>query len=234
MDKISIIIVTLNVEKCLQNCLDSIAKQQYPNIEVIIMDGESNDETINIIKRNEHLISTWRSEKDDGIYHAMNKSLKLITGEWVYFLGADDVLLDDFSLMAKMLKSKDSIYYGSVLREGVKYYGFANAYRFSKNSLCHQAIIYPSSVFKKYKFDERYKISADYVLNMWCWKDKNYKWIFKDYILANFNHTGVSSNPDSELEKDMLRLIFNNFGLTIWMRFAFKKLKQGTLFKNLR
>ena len=232
MDKISIIIVTLNVEQYLQSCLDSISQQSYPNIEVVIMDGQSSDGTLEIIKRNPDVVTVWKSEKDTGIYHAMNKAVKLATGKWIYFLGSDDVLLDDFSKLANELKSADTIYYGSVLREGLKYYGYADAYRFAKNAVCHQAIIYPATVFSKYEFDEQYRTSADYVLNMWTWKDPDYHWEFKDYILANFNHTGVSANKDPKLEKDMLKLVFKNFGLLIWLRFAFKKLKAGEFFHS--
>ncbi|WP_432713739.1 glycosyltransferase family 2 protein [Pedobacter sp.] len=227
MDKISIIIVTLNVEQYLQSCLTSIEKQKYKNLEVILVDGGSTDDTLKIIKNNNKIITHWVSEKDDGIYDAMNKALKLITGSWVYFLGADDVLMDDFSLFAKELKDEHIIYYGSVLKEGVKYYGKATPYQFAKSAVCHQAIIYPSSVFDKYKFDTKYKTSADYVLNMWCWKDANYKFKFIDFILANFNHTGVSSNKDLMLERDMSTLIYKNFGWVIWLRYLFKKLKSS-------
>lgn len=232
MDKISIIIVTLNVEKDLQNCLDSISKQAYPNIEVVIMDGQSTDGTLEIIQRNSGVITTWKSEKDTGIYNAMNKALKLATGKWIYFLGSDDVLFDDFFKMSNELTEDNTIYYGSVLKEGKKYYGYADAYRFAKNAVCHQAIIYPSAVFTKYSFDEQYRTSADYVLNMQTWKDNNFKWEFKDYILANFNHNGVSANKDPQLEKNMLSLVFKNFGFLIWLRFAFKKLKAGQLFHS--
>lgn len=232
MDKVSIIIVTLNVEKDLQNCLDSISKQIYPNIEVVIMDGGSTDKTLEIIQRNNDLISTWKSEQDTGIYNAMNKALKLATGKWIYFLGSDDVLFDDFSRMCYELIQNRTIYYGSVLREGKKYYGFANAYRFAKNAVCHQAIIYPSAVFAKYNFDEQYRTSADYVLNMQTWKDSEFKWEFKDFVLANFNHTGVSANKDIQLEKNMLSLVYKNFGLWIWLRFVFKKIKAGQLFHS--
>ena len=229
MDKVSIIIVTLNVEDYLQACLTSIEKQTYGNLEVVIVDGGSTDSTIGIIEKNQHIITHWVSEKDNGIYDAMNKALTMITGQWVYFLGADDVLLDDFSAFLKELKDDHAIYYGSVLKENIKYYGKASPYQFAKAAVCHQAIVYPASVFEKYKFDENYITSADYVLNMWCWKDKNYQFEFRDYILANFNHTGASSKKDPLLEKNMLTLVYENFGWVIWLRLLFKKLKAGAL-----
>ena len=121
LPKVSIIIVTYNASNTLQRCLDSVFKQEYPNLELVIIDGESNDNTVEIIKANKEKIHFWTSEKDEGIYDAMNKGLEKITGEWVYFLGADDQLLDGFSSLSFELKLKDTIYYGSVLKEGFKY-----------------------------------------------------------------------------------------------------------------
>src|SRR5579864_471869 len=104
LPKISIIIVTYNAAAYLQKCLDSIYRQKYPSIEIIVLDAESTDGTVDILKANTNKITFWKSEKDEGIYDAMNKALEHVTGEWVYFLGADDELLDDFSDMAYALK----------------------------------------------------------------------------------------------------------------------------------
>src|ERR1700730_11011275 len=98
--KISIIIVTYNAENTLQRCLDSIYIQAYPEIEIIVIDGNSTDNTVEILKRNSSRIAFWKSEPDEGIYDAMNKAIKHITGKWVYFLGADDELFSDFSKLA--------------------------------------------------------------------------------------------------------------------------------------
>ncbi len=101
---ISIIIVTYNAAKTLQASLDSIYRQKYPAIEIVMIDGASTDNTVEIIKQNADNLSYWVSEKDAGIYDAMNKGIKHATGNWIYFLGADDVLFDGFSDLAAELK----------------------------------------------------------------------------------------------------------------------------------
>ncbi|WP_423148708.1 glycosyltransferase family 2 protein [Rubrolithibacter danxiaensis] len=228
--KISIILVTYNINNSLQKCLDSIYSQSHSEIEIIVIDGGSTDGTVEILKSNSDKIHYWKSETDNGIYEAMNKALNYITGEWVYFLGADDVLLPEFSSMVGALKDPDTIYYGSVLKEGQKYLGVLNAYQQAKTGICHQAIIYPVSVFKVYKFDTNYPISADHLLNMWCWKDKRYKFKFIDFIIAKYNHTGISSiQKDLAFENKKSSFIYKYYGLGIWLRFTFKKIKQKLL-----
>jgi len=226
-DKVSIIIVTFNAAKTLQACLDSIYSQKYPNIEIVVIDGKSTDDTVKILEANTDKIGFWKSEPDKGIYDAMNKGLDHATGDWIYFLGSDDTLLDDFSSLCLELKEPGAFYYGSVLSRGEKRSGMVSEYYQAKIGIYHQAIIYAASIFKKYRFNPRYKVSADYALNMQCWKDKTIPFVFKDYIIADFNHTGVSSSgPDDSFFKDKSTLIRKNFGNRIWMRYLFRRLKE--------
>lgn len=92
---ITIVIATYNAGECLQNCLNSIIPQLNSGIELIIVDGASKDNTIEIIKNNEQHIKFWISEPDKGIYDAWNKGIKASNGEWIMFIGADDYLVDD-------------------------------------------------------------------------------------------------------------------------------------------
>jgi glycosyltransferase involved in cell wall biosynthesis len=91
---ISIIVAVYNRAATLQRCFDSVGNQDYPFKELIVIDGGSTDGTADILKANNHKISYWESEADRGIYHAFNKGLEHVTGDWVYFLGADDYLMD--------------------------------------------------------------------------------------------------------------------------------------------
>lgn len=224
--RISIIIVTFNAAKTLQNCLNSIYKQWYAGLEIIIMDGASTDGTLSILQQNNEQISYWRSEKDAGIYDAMNKALNYIRSEWVYFIGADDALRDEFSDLAAELEDDSAIYYSNVWCRGKKCSGFINTYYQAKVGMYHQSMIYPASVFKKHRYDLNYKISADYVLNMRLNKDKSVRFVYKDHIVADFNHTGISgNNEDVELAKNKSELIRINFGTSIWLRYKFRELK---------
>lgn len=223
---ISIIIVTRNAEKFLQRCLDSIYIQEYPGIEIIVMDGASTDATPAILRANSDKLTFWKSEKDNGIYDAMNKALGYVQGQWVYFIGADDILTPAFSDFAKELKDPGRIYYGSVQKSGRKYLGKLSPYKQAKIGINHQAIIYPAKIFSLYKYDTSYKISADHVLNMWCNKNQDYQFEFRDFDIAIFNDTGISSlQKDLFFEKQKSRLILQYFGLPIYLRFQFRILK---------
>ncbi|MEO6849186.1 MAG: glycosyltransferase [Mucilaginibacter sp.] len=227
LPKLSVIVVTFNAATTLQNCLNSIYRQSYPNIELIIIDGKSEDNTTKILQENTNNIYYWKSEKDGGIYDAMNKGLEHITGDWVYFLGADDELTSDFSAMAAELKDLSAIYYGSVWSDDRKCRGYVTDYIIAKYGVFHQAVLYPKAVFNKFKYDTRYKVRADHVLNMQFVKDHQFHFVFKDYILAKYNHEGLSNNYiDEQFEKDQSALVLENFGLKIWLRFKFWRLKR--------
>jgi len=227
---ISIVIVTRNAEHFLQRCLDSIFSQEYPSIEIIIMDGASTDATLSIIEKNSDRIAFWKSEKDDGIYDAMNKALDVVQGKWIYFLGADDMLTSDFSLFAKNLKDPNFIYYGSVQKAGVKYLGKLAPYHQAKTGINHQAIIYPVEIFSIYRYDTTYLISADHVFNMRFNKHEKFRFKFVDFDIAIFNDTGISSvQKDPVFEQRKGRLILKYFGMKIFLRFQFKVLKAKLL-----
>ena len=89
---ISIITVCYNSENTIQKTIESITNQTYQNIEYIIIDGKSTDRTLEIINNNKGKISKIVSEKDNGIYDAFNKGLKLYTGDLVGFVNSDDIL----------------------------------------------------------------------------------------------------------------------------------------------
>lgn len=91
--KISIIIATWNAAETLKNCFDSIVPQLTDETELIIVDGGSKDETNDIVRSYGDKVSVHISEPDKGIYDAWNKGVKVAKGDWVMFVGADDVLL---------------------------------------------------------------------------------------------------------------------------------------------
>ncbi|RVU01807.1 glycosyltransferase [Mucilaginibacter limnophilus] len=223
--KVTVIIVTYNAAATLQQCLNSIYEQVFP-VDIVVVDGASNDGTVGILQNNAHKLAYWVSEKDTGIYNAMNKAIKHIYNDWVYFLGADDELLPEFSAFATELKDPSAIYYANVISNGVVRSGKISDYYMAKGGIYHQSIIYPASIFKKYSFNEKYRISADYALNMRLYRDKQYHFEYKPYIIAKYNHLGISGTAiDGPFEKDKTKLIRENFGLKVWLRYAFRLLK---------
>lgn len=89
--KVSIITVTLNSEKYLADCIQSVKKQRYTNIEHIIIDGKSTDGTLQIIHAHEKHLSKWISESDRGMYDAINKGIAMATGDIIGILNSDDI-----------------------------------------------------------------------------------------------------------------------------------------------
>jgi len=90
--KVTIITVTMNSEKFLEDCINSVISQQYANIEHIIVDGGSTDSTLDIILKYQEHIASWVSEKDDGMYDAINKGMRMATGDIIGTLNSDDTL----------------------------------------------------------------------------------------------------------------------------------------------
>lgn len=191
------------------------------------MDGGSVDGTQKILERYENQIAFWKSEPDEGIYDAMNKALEHIRGRWIYFIGADDRLLPDFSsFVENELKDAHTIYYANVLWKGIKLRGFVSDYGQAKAGLFHQTIIYPASVFKKYRYNPKYKVSADYALNIQLHRDKSYRFAYREYTIAFFNDTGISSfGEDEAFLRDKKKLILQNFGVIVLLRYLFRILK---------
>ena len=93
--KITIITVTYNCEKYLDQCIQSVLNQSYKNIEYIIVDGKSKDNTIDIIKKYENQITKWISQPDKGMFDALNKGMKMATGDVIGVLHSDDVFASD-------------------------------------------------------------------------------------------------------------------------------------------
>lgn len=171
--KISIIIAVYNGAKTLQTCMNSIVGQTYKNREVVIMDGGSEDATVEILEKNTNSIFYWESEKDRGIAHAWNKALDHITGDWVIFLGADDRFQDDrvLSDMAEIMRGSrvDDVIYGQIIYEGGAAHGLVfggkNDLNFIKRRMAipHTATFHRRGLFTEVgPFDENYKIAIDY------------------------------------------------------------------------
>jgi glycosyltransferase involved in cell wall biosynthesis len=190
------------------------------------MDGKSTDGTIEVLENNNERIAYWESEPDNGVYDAMNKALAHVSGDWIYFLGADDELLCDFSGLALELEDNGGIYYANVFADGTKRLGKLTRYQFAKFGPYHQAIIYPKAVFKKYKYNTKYLISADFALTITLCGDPEFHFIYKDLVIAKFNHEGLSGQSiDDAFQKDKEHLVLKNFGIITLLRYKIHKYK---------
>lgn len=211
--RISIGLVVYNGVTHIRNVLDSIASQSYRNIELIVVDGGSTDGTQKILQEYADGIAILVSEPDKGIYDAMNKVRGLATGDWLIFLGCDDVLLDILGEVSGLLKFPGVVYYGDVIlrSRGVIYGGKTSRYKLMQSNICHQAIFYPRSVYRKYSYSLTYKWLADYEYNIKLAAD-NVRMVYLGKVISIYNDKGVSSHGDDEFEHDKLRLIRSAFG----------------------
>lgn len=211
MEKITIITATYNSEKYLEDSIKSVISQTGKNDEYIIIDAGSSDSTIDIIKKYSDSITYWVSEKDEGIYDAWNKGLKVATGDWIMFIGSDDFLkADALKLYREFINkhvSKDCLYISSkneIIDENkkiIRIYGWPwlwNTFR-RRNNISHPGSLHSYKLFKNYGvYDQKYKIAGDYELLLR--PKENLNAMFLNEITMEVTHGGVSSNPKMFIE----------------------------------
>jgi glycosyltransferase involved in cell wall biosynthesis len=223
--RVTIITVTYNAGNFLQACIDSVASQAFQNIEHIIFDGGSTDNTLEILQSNPQ-ISYWRSEPDQGIYNAMNKAIRHAKGDWLLFLGADDTLLPGFSELARLLTDHQCVYYGESQWLHMIHGGPFTPYRLAKFNICHQNIFYPKSVFDHYHYQEDYKVSADYHLNILLFTDHRFRFEFHPILVSIYAAGGFSTqNTDLSFNKDRDKIVKENFGRLIYLRYKLRQFR---------
>lgn len=228
----SIIIPTFNSAKTVQKCIESVIYQTFTNFEVLIIDGVSSDNTLQIASDFSDSRIKILSEPDKGIYDAMNKGIKLAKGSWLYFLGSDDLLYDENVLndiQTEIHKHKVDVIYGNVLMKPTNriYDGEFTYEKMQTTTLCHQAIFYKKQIFNDFGlYNIRYKVLADHDMNLnWLFSNKH-KNLFVDRIIAQYSESGFSSYfIDKEFEKDFHQKLFR-LSLT---KYSFLKLKELAL-----
>lgn len=216
--KISIITVVFNALEDLKQTYNAIAQLNYPNIEWVVIDGNSNDGTIEWLKQRQNLSNNWISEKDKGLYDAMNKGILNSTGEYLWFINAGDLPSDKEVLTNVKFNNQDVIYgkaaiiddSGKIINERIGYPKTLNwkSFRFGMN-VSHQALIVKKSIVGTY--DLSYKICADidWVIQLL----KKAETIENtNIILAKFKTGGVSSNRFLKAWKERYAILKHHYG----------------------
>ena len=169
--KITIVTVCLNVENTIEVTMQSVLGQTFREIEYLIIDGKSSDGTLDIINKymNDGRIRLL-SEKDSGLYNAMNKAIELSTSDYIIFMNSGDVFCDNHVLEDMVPHLHTDLVYGNVIRKTQdgdrleKYHGKHKlmCLLLIGRMMSHQALFTKSDIMKQYKFNEQFKICADY------------------------------------------------------------------------
>ena len=229
--KVSVITVSYNSSKTIKRTIESVLHQTYENIEYIIVDGASTDETVDIVKNYESSFGErlrWGSEPDDGIYYAMNKGIRMATGELVGIINSDDWYEPD--AIAKVVKAyggeKYQILYGKMrtwngnTEKGVLWK--------SHETLEDGMIAHPTCFVSKAIYDDIgvydtvFRSVADYDFMLRMYHDDRVTFKPLDEIIANFTTGGMSSTGEAWLELLRLQKRYNLISTWQYSKLMFK------------
>lgn len=164
MNKISIITVSYNASSCIEKTIKSVVNQTYDNIEYIIVDGGSTDSTMDIVNMYKDHIDIFISEKDNGLYDAMNKAIDMACGEWLNFMNAGDVFYSDKVLedivLSGLMEKYDFIYSDFVADNGKKKRIIHQS--FAEGKVLHQSLVYKKCLHEKYS---KYYVTHPYIVS---------------------------------------------------------------------
>lgn len=195
--RLSIITVVFNGEGTFKRTIDSVACQSYGNIEYIVIDGGSTDGTLDIIKESGDVIDYWISERDKGIYDAMNKGIGAAAGDFLFFLNADDYLPRPGVIAEVMdrLRQGGDGYCGSVNmvdRSGKVLYPLATVAGDPFSYLMHQGFIYKKRLHEiAGAYNTQYVVNADYDFYLRL-LDKRVDLIYGEILVCHMQAGGIS------------------------------------------
>jgi len=207
---ISIVTIVYNGVNEIEDTIKSVLSQTYKNIEYIIIDGDSNDGTVDIISKYQNEISYWQSEKDNGLYDAMNKGNNIANGDYIIFLNCGDkfsdntvidrlfkdILTNEYSLIT----GKTKVFYKKI-DLGIVNPLFLNQNKENTISFSHQATFINKSIYKYYQYNTLFKISGDKEYWNRIKKDVNFTVKFSNINVADFELGGVSNNHKNVLNR---------------------------------
>lgn len=204
-------IVTINYNDCigLRRTIDSLRslKNNFNDkLEFIIVDGGSSDGSLQVINKNAEIIDKFVSEKDNGIYDAMNKGVLMSQGDYICFMNAGDCFYSGFDINAFLKNTKNEKVYcfNNIIKVGNIHF---TRYLKEGDMPCHQAMLIPKSCFDHKCFDTRYKIAADYDFNKWLLN--SYSSIYINSFMCINELGGISNNWQrlSNLQLHMRELV---------------------------
>ena len=214
MDKITVVTVTYNCQKVVEKTILSVLSQDYKNIEYIVVDGCSNDKTLNIVEQYKDRIDLIVSEPDKGVYDAMNKSVKYATGDWILFMNAGDCFIARNTISKMFFETHDDV--GVIFGDTISdYRGFETVIKYNPKSWrhkympsCHQSIFVKRELLLQNPFNLKYRIAAD-LYSFKCFSEQNVKYKYIPEIVARYDVSeGISQNPKLYY-KELFSIMYN-------------------------
>jgi glycosyltransferase involved in cell wall biosynthesis len=204
--KVSIITVTLNNAEYIEACIQSVITQDYKNIEYIVIDGGSTDGTIDVIKKYENKINIWISEPDNGMYDAINKGIRMSSGDVIGMLHSDDLYIDEHvisKVVQKFCNNIDSVYADLVyvernnLKKVVRYYD-SSVFQISKFAYgwmpAHPTCFIKKNVYDKYGlYKTDYIVAADYELLVRFYAKHRVSYSYLPRVIIKMRRGGLST-----------------------------------------
>lgn len=209
--KYSVITINYNNEDGLRKTIESVINQTYEEYEYIIIDGGSTDGSVDVIKQNAKKITYWISEKDHGIYNAMNKGVAQAHGKYCIFMNSGDCFhspnvlsavadyQEDF-ICGKVYKGDSTIPFGHNKPT-------ISLVDLMRGSLPHQAMFIKRELLVKHPYDESYKIVSDWKFCIQAIIIDNCSFRNIDIIIADYDTYGISTNSNGLLPKEKKEIL---------------------------
>lgn len=218
--KISIVTVCFNAEQTIERTIKSVIGQTYSNLQYIIIDGKSTDNTMEIVQKHKQYIDTIISEPDKGIFDAMNKSLEYVKGEFVNFMNAGDVFCSSdivHTIFDKQYEDSIGFIFGTYStidgKRGKDVPFVRNKSRYKGMGICHQSIFARSALARKYQFRYDLPVSADYGMIYTIYKE-GYKYVEYEFPICIYEGGGFSERKPWLMVKDVARITKSTFTYT--------------------
>lgn len=224
--RISIITATYNSASTVADTFESVLKQTYKDIDYFVIDGGSSDRTLDIIKEYQPKFGGrmhYISEKDRGIYDAMNKGVGMATGEWVIFMNAGDVFAADDVLrrvFCQPLADADVVY-GDVVKDGNVKKAPESYYLYHRMIFCHQCVFTRRDSLISTPFDIRHRLSADFKSFIELYQ-KGARFRYVNLPIAIFDTGGVSNSHRSKGLRDNISVVWETIPMPQRLKFIMR------------
>ena len=207
----SIVTINYNNKEGLNNTLKSIIGQSYTDYEYIIIDGGSTDGSVDIINQHKEHISYWVSEKDKGVYHAMNKGIAQAHGDYLIFMNSGDCFHES-NILSSVTQYQEDIICGKVLKGESTIPSGHNKPTITlvdlmRGSLPHQAMFIKRELMTKHPYDESYKILSDWIFCLEAIVFDNCSYRNIETIVADYDTNGISTHSNGLLPKEKEQIL---------------------------